>query len=62
LATILWKIKKSLLELFMMDRVRMLIGGIVGVEYSGAEGGGGLRLYCLQYNDAVPLPTTNEEV
>ena len=24
----------------MMDRLRMLSGGIVGVEYVGAEGGG----------------------
>ncbi len=40
LVPILWEIKKSLLELCMMDRVRMLSGGIVGVEYVGAEGGG----------------------
>ncbi len=33
------EIKKSLSELCMMDRVRMLSGGIVGVEYSGEEGG-----------------------
>jgi hypothetical protein len=32
----LLEIKKSLLELCMMDQVRMLSGGIVGVEYVGA--------------------------
>jgi hypothetical protein len=37
---ILWEIKKSLLELCMIDQVRMLSGEIVGVEYIGAEGGG----------------------
>ena len=37
---ILLEIKKSLLELCVMDQVRMLGGGIVGVEYVGAEGGG----------------------
>ena len=40
LVPILLEIKKSLLELCMMDQVRMLSGGIVGVEYVGAEGGG----------------------
>ncbi len=40
LVPILWEIKKSLSELCMMDRVRMLSGGSVGVEYIGAEGGG----------------------
>jgi hypothetical protein len=37
---ILLEIKKSLPELCMMDQVRMLSGGIVGVEYVGAKGGG----------------------
>ncbi len=36
----LLEIKKSLSELCMMDRVRMLSGGIIGVEYPGEEGGG----------------------
>jgi hypothetical protein len=40
LVPILWKIKKSLSELFMMDQVRMLSGGSVEVEYIGTEGGG----------------------
>jgi hypothetical protein len=40
LVPILWEIKKSLSELCMMDWVRMLSGGSVGVEYVGAEGGG----------------------
>jgi hypothetical protein len=41
LVPILLEIKNSLSELVcMMDRVRMLSGGIVGVEYVGAEGGG----------------------
>ncbi len=34
------EIKESLLELCMMDQVRKLSGGIVEVEYVGAEGGG----------------------
>ncbi len=40
LVPILLEIKKSLSELCMMDQVRMLSGGIVGVEYIGAEAGG----------------------
>jgi hypothetical protein len=37
---ILLEIKKSLSELCMMDQVRMLSGGIAGVEYAGTGGGG----------------------
>ena len=40
LVPILLEIKKSFLELCMMDQVRMLSGGIAGVDYAGAEGGG----------------------
>jgi hypothetical protein len=40
LVPILWEIKKRLFALCMMGRLRMLSGGIVGVEYIGAEGGG----------------------
>jgi hypothetical protein len=32
LVPILWEMKKSLLELCMIDQIRMLSGGIVGEE------------------------------
>ncbi len=44
LVPLLLKIKKSMLELCMMDRVRMMSGGIVGVEYVGAEEGGSVYM------------------
>ena len=67
LVPILLETKKSLAELCMMDRVRMLSGGIVGVEYVGAEGGGPVYmtgrveiLNHLRDNDTVSLLTTKE--
>jgi hypothetical protein len=50
----------------MMDRVRMLSGGIVGVEYVGPEGDGPVYMTGMvemnhpRDNDAVPLLTTKE--
>jgi hypothetical protein len=43
---ILLEIKKSLSELWMMGRVSMLRGRIVGVEYSGEGGGGPVYMAC----------------
>jgi hypothetical protein len=40
LIQILWETKKSLVELCMMNQVRMLSGQTVGVKYVGVEGGG----------------------
>jgi hypothetical protein len=46
LGPMLLEIKKSLSEHCMMDQVRMLSGGIVGVEYSSEEGGGPVYMAC----------------
>ena len=43
----LLEIKKSLSELCMMYQVRMLSGGIIGVEYSGKVGGGPVYIACM---------------
>jgi hypothetical protein len=58
--------EKFVRALCMMDRVRMLSGGIVGVEYVGAEEGGpvymigSVEILSPKDNDAIPLLMTNE--
>jgi hypothetical protein len=43
---LLLEIKKSFSELFLMDQVRIMSGGIIAVEYSGEEGGGPVYMAC----------------